>query len=73
MPQRVQEEQTPRVPVDRLSDVLDVEMTAQLLTVSADTVYDLLKNGDLPGWKVGRKWMTTKATVLRWMESSSAE
>jgi hypothetical protein len=32
----------------RWPDVLDVHLTAQLLTVSADTVYDLLQRGDLP-------------------------
>jgi excisionase family DNA binding protein len=44
----------------RWSDVLDGHLTARLLTVSADTVYDLLQRGDLPGRKVGRKWLTTK-------------
>jgi excisionase family DNA binding protein len=46
-------------------------MTAQLLTVSTDTVYDLFKRGELPGRKVGRKWLTTRSVVLRWIESSS--
>ena len=44
-------------------------MTAEFLTVSPDTVYDLLKTGELPGRKVGRKWLTTRSAVLRWMES----
>jgi excisionase family DNA binding protein len=30
-------------------------MTAELLTVSPDTVYDLFKRGELPDRKVGRK------------------
>jgi excisionase family DNA binding protein len=54
----------------RWPDVLDVHLTAQLLTVSADTVYDLLQRGDLPGRKVGRKWLTTKTAVLKWLEQS---
>jgi hypothetical protein len=36
----------------RLPDVLDVRMTATLLMVSRDTVYDLFASGELPG----RKW-----------------
>jgi excisionase family DNA binding protein len=52
-------------------EVLDVGMAAKLLTVSTDTVYDLLKRGELPGRKVGRKWLTTRNAVLRWIESSS--
>jgi excisionase family DNA binding protein len=55
----------------RWPDVLDVHLTAQLLTVSADMVYDLLQRGDLPGRKVGRKWLTTKTAVLKWLEQSA--
>jgi excisionase family DNA binding protein len=55
----------------RWPDVLDVHLTAQLLTVSADTVYDLLQRGDLPGRKVGRTWLTTKTAVLQWLEQSA--
>jgi len=50
------------------SDVLDVHLTTPLLTVSADTVYDLLQRRDLPGRKVGRKWLTIKTAVLQWLE-----
>jgi excisionase family DNA binding protein len=65
--------QTSREPVLRVSEVLDVETTAQFLTVSTDTVYDLFKSGELPGRKVGRKWITTRAAVLRWIQSSAEE
>jgi hypothetical protein len=30
-----------------------------------------LREGELPDRKVGRKWITTKAAVLRWIEGSS--
>ena len=43
---------------------------AALLSVSTDTVYDLLKSGELPGRKVGRTWRTTRSAVIRWMEES---
>lgn len=64
---------TKRHPVARSADVLDVHGTAALLTVSADTVYELFAKGELPGRKVGRKWITTKAAVLRWIESTSTD
>jgi excisionase family DNA binding protein len=57
----------------RSGEVLDVQGTAALLTVSADTVYDLFAKGELPGRKVGRKWITTKAAVLRWIENTSTD
>jgi excisionase family DNA binding protein len=46
-----------------------VRGAAALLTVSADTAYDLFQKGELPGRKVGRKWVTTKAALLRWIEN----
>jgi excisionase family DNA binding protein len=55
----------------KLPEILDVGMTARFLTVSADTVYSLFQKGDFPGRKVGRKWITTKSAVLRWVESSA--
>ena len=54
----------------RPAEVLDVRGTAALLTVSADTVYDLFAKGDLPGRTVGRKWITTRTAVLRWIETT---
>lgn len=67
--------QRPYVPAmpARSPEVLDVRMAAALLTVSPDTVYELFARGELPGRKVGRKWITTKAAVLRWIESSSTQ
>lgn len=62
----------PRVP-PRFPEVLDVGTTALMLMVSVDTIYDLFASGTLPARKVGRKWITTKAAVLRWIESTSAD
>jgi two-component system, sensor histidine kinase PdtaS len=59
-------------PSPQAAEILDVHMTAELLTVSPDTVYDLFKAGELPGRKVGRKWLTTRRAILRWMESPFA-
>jgi excisionase family DNA binding protein len=53
-------------------DILDVHGIAALLTVSTDTVYELLQSGELPGRKVGRKWLTTRNAVMRWVENSMA-
>jgi excisionase family DNA binding protein len=57
----------------KLPEILDVGMAAKFLTVSTDTVYSLFQKGELPGRKVGRKWITTKAAVLRWVESSAPD
>ncbi len=66
------ERPTAKLPA-KSGDVLDVRGTAALLTVSVDTVYDLFAKGEMPGRKVGRKWITTKAAVLRWIENTSTD
>jgi excisionase family DNA binding protein len=71
MPAKNQKKCRTRVILTRTSEVLDVRMAAELLTVSPDTVYDLFKRGELPGRKVGRRWLTTRNAVLRWIENSS--
>jgi excisionase family DNA binding protein len=73
MPNKTDQKSEVRPVQSRSRDVLDVRMTAALLTVSMDTVYDLFASGELPGRKVGRKWITTKTAVLRWIEGSSAD
>jgi hypothetical protein len=37
----------------------------------SETVYDLFQRGDLPGWKVSRAGLITKAAVLWWLEAST--
>jgi len=73
MPTRPKRSRSARVGLPRSPEVLDVQGAAALLTVSADTVYDLFAKGELPGRKVGRKWITTKAAVLRWIENTSTD
>jgi excisionase family DNA binding protein len=55
VPAKLQKKRRARVTLTRTSEVLDVRMAAELLTVSPDTVYDLSKRGGLPGRKIGRK------------------
>jgi hypothetical protein len=57
----------------RTSEVLDVRMAAELLTVSADTVYDLFKSsaGSFPAGKSVANGSPPGNALLRWIESSS--
>jgi excisionase family DNA binding protein len=63
MPAKIQKKRRTRVTLTRTSEALDVRMAAELLTVSPDTVYDLFKRGELPGRKVGRKWLSATCAV----------
>src|ERR1700676_3565511 len=73
MPTKPKHRRATRTTPARSPEALDVQGAAALLTVSVDTVYDLFASGELPGRKVGRKWVTTKAAVLRWIESTSTD
>jgi excisionase family DNA binding protein len=61
------------IPSAHAAAVLDVHGAAALLMVSADTVYDLFGRGELPGRKVGGKWITTRSAVLRWIENTATD
>jgi excisionase family DNA binding protein len=67
---RAKRTQHRRKAAPRKPDILDVHGVAALLTVSTDTVYALLQSGQLPGRKVGRKWLTTRNAVMQWVEQS---
>jgi predicted DNA-binding transcriptional regulator AlpA len=51
MPAKNQKKRRTRLMPTKTSEVLDVRMATELLTVSPDTVYDLFKRGELPGRK----------------------
>jgi hypothetical protein len=73
MPTKPKEKARLRDARPRIPEVLDVGATALMLMVSVDTVYDFFASGTLPARKVGRKWITTKAAILRWIENTSTD
>lgn len=73
MPSKTEKMPHFRLAQPRFPAVLDVGTTALMLMVSVDTVYDLFASGALPARKVGRKWITTKAAILRWIENTSMD
>jgi excisionase family DNA binding protein len=50
-----------------------VQGASAFLGISLNTTYSLFRNGDLPGRKVGREWLTTKPALLRWVEVGSSK
>ena len=51
-------------------DILDAYTVAYILGLSRATTLKLLRNGTIPGTKVGRKWRVTKNNLLRWLEAN---
>lgn len=50
-----------------INDVLTLEELAAYLKVSETTAYSLVRNGDIPGRKVGREWRFLRERVVNWL------
>lgn len=48
-------------------ELLTVQQVAELLHLHAMTVYRLVKEGKLPGFKVGGRWRFEKGVLESWM------
>ena len=52
-------------------DLMSVSEVCERLQISRNTVYSLLKNGDLEGFKVGRMWRIPDKSVLNYIMQSN--
>lgn len=53
-------------------EVMNVEEVADLLRVSNQTVYNLVKSGKLPATKIGREWRFSRTRILELLEGETA-
>ena len=53
------------------SDVMTVREVADYLKVKDRTIYRLVANGEIPGFKVGGSWRFRKAEIDRWTEANA--
>ena len=49
------------------------EEVAKLLGLHPNSVYSMLKCGELPGLKAGRKWLISKRRFETWLDGGSSE
>lgn len=54
-------------------EVMNVEEVADLLRVSNQTVYNLVKSGKLPATKIGREWRFSRAKILELLEGEAKD
>lgn len=52
-------------------DVLNLEETARYLRVSNQTVYNMIRDGRIKAYKVGREWRFLRTDILTYMNESS--
>ena len=52
------------------SDVMTVREVADYLKVKDRTIYRLVANGEMSGFKVGGSWRFRRAKIDRWIEAN---
>ena len=52
-------------------EVMNVEEVADLLRVTNQTVYKLVRSGRLPATKIGREWRFSRAKILEILEGEA--
>ncbi len=50
-------------------DLLNIREVAELLRVGDKTIYTLVQNGELPGFKVGGQWRFKRSDIDTWIET----
>ena len=53
--------------MNKLIELLSVEELCSTLNIGRNTAYRLLQNGDIPAFRVGRKWKITKETLEQYV------
>ena len=54
-----------------MTQLMTVREMADYLQVTAKTIYRLLKQGRIPGTKVGHQWRFDKTAINEWLQRDS--
>ena len=54
-------------------DILNLDETADYLRVSNQTVYNMIKDGRIKAYKVGREWKFLRSDIMAYLESTSSD
>lgn len=55
-----------------MNDILNLNETAGYLRVSKQTVYNMIKDGRIKAYKVGREWKILRSDIVAYLESVSS-
>lgn len=54
-------------------DILNLDETAEYLRVSNQTIYNMIRDGRIKAYKVGREWRFLRADIMSYLDSASNE
>lgn len=57
--------------LDRYNDVLTITDLCEILMIGRNRAYELLKNGELRGFQLGRTWKIPKIAVEEYLRKRS--
>ena len=49
-------------------EILTVRQVSKLLKLHQRTIYKLVRNGTIPGRRVGKSWRFLKSEIIKWFE-----
>jgi excisionase family DNA binding protein len=55
-----------------MNDLLTVKEVAKLLRLSAQTLYKMLEQGEIPAMRIGKQWRFEASVVKNWLESQGS-
>lgn len=58
---------------ERPGDVLTIDELSAYLKLPKSTLYKLVREGKVPGRKVGRHWRFRKEAIDRWLEETHGD
>ena len=53
-------------------EIMTVSEVAKYLRIGQGTIYKLLANGELPGFKIGGSWRVQRKALQSWISNSKA-
>lgn len=52
------------------SDILTIPEVKEILYIGRNKLYELIKTGQLTGFKIGRSWRVSKSALIMFIEKS---
>lgn len=57
--------------LDQFDDLLEVEEVQEILRMSRNCVYEILRSGQLKGYQQGRTWKVPKEAIISYIKKRS--
>lgn len=53
--------------------LMTLQEVAEYLRLSEDVVYQMVRAGEIPGFKIGKQWRFRRSEIDAWLESKRAQ